>query len=148
MASYVKIWIHLIFSTKNRDPLISDSFEMKLFMHMKENAKTKDIYIDFINRTNNHVHILLSMKPEQNISKIAQLIKGESSFWINKNKLSKYKFEWQDEYIALSVSESNILRIREYIKNQKEHHRKRSFSEEYDIFLEKHGFDKFRDKSQ
>ena len=148
MASFVKIWIHLIFSTKNRVSLIADSFRTKLFIHIKENAATKDIYIDFINGTDNHVHILLIMKPEQNIATLAKLIKGESSFWVNKNNLSKYKFEWQDEYIAISVSESNILKIREYIKNQHEHHRKKSFMEEYNKFIEKLGFDKLGDKSQ
>ena len=75
-----------------------------------------------------------------------QLIKGESSFWINKEKLVITKFEWQDEYFAASVSESLIERTRNYIKGQEKHHEKESFQHEYDNFLEKCGFQKFSDK--
>jgi putative transposase len=71
------------------------------------------------------------------------LLKGESSYWINKNKLIRQKFEWQDEYFAVSVSESAVNRVRENIKNQEEHHRKKSFQQEYDEFMRKYGFDKF-----
>jgi REP element-mobilizing transposase RayT len=71
------------------------------------------------------------------------LIKGESSFWINKNKLTIEKFEWQDEYFAVSVSESMLDKVRDYIKNQEEHHRKKTFQEEYDEFISKYGFEKY-----
>jgi putative transposase len=67
------------------------------------------------------------------------LIKGESSFWVNKEKLTREKFEWQDEYIALSVSESGVENVRKYIYNQEEHHRKKTFGEEYQEFLRIHG---------
>lgn len=73
-----------------------------------------------------------------------QLIKGESAFWINKNKLTKQKFEWQDEYFAVSVSESMIDRVRNYIKHQEEHHSKKSFQEEYEQFISKYGFEKYQ----
>jgi REP element-mobilizing transposase RayT len=139
----VKVWIHLIWSTKNRDKLISTDLKQKLLSHIKENAKAKDIYVDCVNCVSDHIHLLFSLKSEQSISKIAMLIKGESSFWVNKNNLSRFKFEWQDEFIAVSVSESAIPRVRDYIKNQDEHHRKISFEEEYKQFLEKFGFNKF-----
>ena len=71
------------------------------------------------------------------------LLKGESSYWINKNKLIRQKFEWQDEYFAVSVSESAVNHVRDYIKNQEEHHKKRSFQQEYDEFMRNYGFDKF-----
>ena len=71
------------------------------------------------------------------------LLKGESSYWINKNKLIREKFEWQDEYFAVSVSESAVNKVRDYIKNQEEHHKKKSFQQEYDEFMHKYGFDKF-----
>lgn len=74
-----------------------------------------------------------------------QLIKGESSYWINKHKLSKKKFEWQDEYFAVSVSESMVGKVREYIKNQEEHHKTIAFQQEYDQFIERFGFQKFKD---
>lgn len=68
------------------------------------------------------------------------LIKGESSYWINKNKLTRTKFEWQDEYIALSVSESFVKKVRNYISNQEKHHIKKSFTDEYKGFLINTGF--------
>lgn len=133
----------MIYSTMNRKKLISDELKPKLIEHISENSKEKNIYIDFINCVSDHIHILLSLKSDQNISKISQLIKGESSFWINKNKLTDYKFEWQEEYIAVSVSESGIDKVRNYIKNQEKHHKVKSFQEKYEEFRVKYGFDKF-----
>ena len=86
------------------------------------------------------MHCLVSLSSEQTIAKVVQLLKGESSYWINKNNLCKENFEWQDEYFAVSVSESGVNRVREYIKNQEAHHTKKTFQEEYDEFMEKYGF--------
>ena len=108
--------------------------------HIIENAKKKKIYLDQINCVEEHCHTLVSLGGSQTISKVAFLLKGESSRWVNKNNLSGGYFEWQDEYIAVSVSESQVKNVREYIKNQKEHHRKRTFREEFDWFIEKYGF--------
>jgi putative transposase len=104
---------------------------------MYENARSKGIYIDFINGYTDHCHILLSLGTEQALSKVVQLIKGESAFWINKNNLCSTKFEWQNDYFAASVSESIVDRVRQYIANQEEHHKTKSFAEEYDEFIRK-----------
>jgi REP element-mobilizing transposase RayT len=106
-----------------------------LLEHIKSNCKEKNIWLDSINCTFDHIHLLISLGAEQTISKIIMLIKGESSHWINQNKLIKSKFEWQTEYFAVSVSESLIDRTRKYIENQQEHHRIKSFTEEYDDFI-------------
>ena len=135
---YIKIWIHLIWSTKNRERIITKELKPKLLEHIKENSKKKDIYLDFINCEPEHVHTTISLGSEQSISKVAQLLKGESSNWVNKNKLVHGYFEWQDEYIAVSVSESMINKVRDYIKNQEEHHRKKTFQEEFRSFLAKY----------
>ena len=74
------------------------------------------------------------------MAKIIQLIKGESSFWINKNKLVTGKFEWAEEYFAVSVSESQINKVQNYIKNQEEHHKKKSWEDEYNEFIKNYGF--------
>lgn len=124
---FIKIWIHLIFSTKNREPFIHSNLKEKLLKHIKVNALEKKIILDYINCTSDHVHLLVSLGSEQKIADTARLIKGESSHWINNNGLSKIKFEWQNEYIAVSVSESMIDKVREYIKNLEEHHRHKSF---------------------
>lgn len=139
---FVKIWIHLIFSTKNRKKIISPELQPKLIEHIRLNAESKNIYIDFINCVPDHLHILLSLKPDQNLSKVVQLIKGESSYWVNQNKLLPNKFEWQEEYIAHSVSESAVPTLRTYIKNQEKHHLKKTFEQEYQEFVVKYKFDK------
>ena len=72
------------------------------------------------------------------------MIKGESSFWINKNGLSKGKFQWADEYFAVSVSESQLPKLRDYIKNQDEHHRKKTWEEECEEFMQKYSFEKIK----
>ena len=77
-----------------------------------------------------------------------QLIKGESSFWINKHQLTKTKFEWQDEYYAVSVSESIVNRVRDYIKNQENHHKKKTLEEELNEFITRYEFKKLSDKKQ
>jgi putative transposase len=136
---FLKIWIHLIFATKNRERIINKDLKPILIKHIFENAKSKNIFIDCINGDMDHLHILLSPNIEDSLSKTVQLIKGESSYWVNKNNLCKFKFEWQDDYIALSVSESIVPKVREYIWNQEEHHKRKSFKQEYDLFIEKIG---------
>ena len=138
---YLKIYIHFVFSTKNRKPLLSSpELRSRVWQHIKANAKEKGIVIDHINGYNDHCHCLISLGSDQTVSKIAQLIKGESSFWINKNNLCKEKFEWQNDYFAVAVSESIIDKVRKYIRNQEEHHRYKSYEEEYQEFMKKYKF--------
>lgn len=143
---FVKIYIHCVWSTKNRKPfLATKELRLQVWNHIRENAKEKGIFIDFINGYSDHCHCLISLGTDQTIQKIMQLIKGESSFWINKQSLTIEKFEWQDEYFAVSVSESILDKVRNYIKNQEEHHHKKSFQEEYDEFISKYLFQKIKD---
>ncbi len=138
---FIKVYIHFVWSTKNRVPYLdSKELRLKVWNHIRENAKKKGIFIDFVNGYNDHCHCLVSLGSNQTIEKVMLLIKGESSFWINKHGLTKEKFEWQDEYFAVSVSESQLNRVREYIKNQENHHQKKSFQNEYDEFISKYGF--------
>ncbi len=135
---YTKVMIHYIWSTKNRANTISKELKPLLLKHIKENSLRKDIFIDTLNCVSDHMHMLVSLGTEQTIAKTAMLIKGESSFWVNKQKILKSKFEWQDEYIALSVSHSAINKVRTYIQNQEEHHKKKTFTQEYDEFIAAH----------
>lgn len=118
----------------------------KVWFHIKDNAQKKGIFIDFVNGYSQHCHCLVSLGIDQTIQKTIQMIKGESSFWINKEGLTKYKFEWQDEYYAVSVSESMIEKVRNYIKNQELHHSTHSYDDEIDNLIDKHGFEKFDGK--
>ena len=139
--SYVKIWVHAVWGTKNRQPILSKEKRGELFRHIKDNARQKEIYIDSINGHVDHVHCLLALNAEMSISKAIGLIKGESSFWANKQKLFSQKFEWADEYFAVSVSESIVGKVRAYIDNQESHHSKTTFIEEYNDFLKQMGYE-------
>ena len=141
---YIKVWIHYVWSTKNREAILTDSFRDSLFDHIKQNARLKNIYLDRVNGYYDHVHCLVSLGSDQTIEKIAQLIKGESSFWFNnKSGFNTSRLEWQDEYFAVSVSESAVGNVRAYIDNQVSHHKKKTFMDEHDEFINKYGFQKF-----
>lgn len=144
--SFIKVYIHFVWSTKNRFPFL-DSLELreKMWKHIKENGKEKGIFIDFVNGYSDHCHCLVSMKSDQTIQKVIQMIKGESAFWFNNQNFILEKFGWQDEYFAVSVSESMIENVRNYIRNQEMHHSKKSFEDEYNKMIDVYGFQEFND---
>ena len=139
--AFVKVWIHAVWGTKNREPVLENGILESVCDHIKENGKLKGIFIESINGYSDHLHCLMLLNADTSISKQMQLIKGESSFWINKNKIIKGKFEWADEYFASSVSEDKLDIARAYILNQQEHHKKVTFKDEYEKFLKHFGFD-------
>jgi len=136
--TFFKLWIHLVWSTRSREPLLFDKVRINIFFHIKETAEKNGYHLDVINGTEDHLHCLLSLHPKYAISDIVNDLKGESSHWINEQNLMKPKFLWQRGFGAFSVSESNVKKIRKYILNQEEHHRKMSFKEEWEILLKKH----------
>ncbi|MGD1007228.1 MAG: IS200/IS605 family transposase [Ignavibacteriaceae bacterium] len=138
--SYTKIIVHLVWSTKNRESLINDNIKRDLLNHIKENSIKKEIFIDTINCISDHIHLLISLGTDQTISKVVQLIKGESSHWVNSLNIVKNKFEWQDDYFAMSISQSIMDRVRHYIDNQEEHHRRKSYIEECEEIMNQYGF--------
>jgi len=117
--SYVKNWLHCVWGTKDRTPFMAGDLKYEIIDHIRTNAKTKNIYIDTINGHKEHIHCIISLNPDQCLSNVIQLLKGESSFFINKNSLTKLKFEWADEYFGVSVSESLLPKVREYIKTKR-----------------------------
>ncbi|WP_337872597.1 IS200/IS605 family transposase [Ignavibacterium sp.] len=138
---FINIYLHVIWSTKNRSKIITRELKPLLIEHIKSNAFLKGIFIDRINCVMDHIHLIISLGSDQTIGKVVQLLKGESSFWINKNKLVKGKFEWQDDYIAVSISKSILDKVRKYVDNQEEHHRIKSYIEEVEEFRKKYGFE-------
>ena len=137
--AFVKIWIHAVWGTKNREPVLEKGILESVCNHIKENGKLKGIFIECINGYSDHLHCLMLLNADTSISKQMQLIKGESSFWINKNKVIKGQFEWANEYFASSVSEDKLDAVRAYIINQQEHHKKVTFKDEYEKFLKHFG---------
>ncbi|MBN1408856.1 MAG: transposase [Calditrichaceae bacterium] len=104
--AYVRIWIQCVWGTKNREASLTQDSTEVIIEHIREQAQNKSIYIDFINGWKDHMHCIISLSHDQNISKVMNLIKGESSFWINKTNIMRTKFEWADEYFAVSISGS------------------------------------------
>ena len=138
--SYVRVWVHAVFTTKYRKPTIISDFRQSLFEHMVENAREKEIKLIIANGYVDHVHCLISLNKELSISKTLQLIKGESSYWVNKNNISPTKFAWQDDYWAAGVSESHLELVTNYIRNQEQHHAKTTFSQEIETFNKRYGW--------
>jgi putative transposase len=119
---FVKIMIHAVWGTKSRQPLMTHKIRAAIIDHINKNAKQKGIFIDRLNGHTDHLHCLFALNADMSIAKAMNLLKGESSYWINKQSLTSSKFEWADEYYAVSVSESALNRVRTYIDNQEAHH--------------------------
>ena len=138
--SFVKVMIHAVWGTKNRYPFLTEGIRQKVITHIKANACEKQICIVRLNGDTEHLHCLFGLNADMSIAKVLQLLKGESAYWINKQQLTALKFEWADEYYAVSVSESALDKVKCYIDNQENHHKKISFSQEYDEFLKNYDF--------
>ena len=136
--------IHAVWGTKNRFPFLLKEIRPTIYTHISDNAKTKGLYIDCLNGIEDHIHVLMGLNADISISKTLQLIKGESSYWINKQSLVQSSFEWADEYYAASVSESKLDHVRKYINNHEDHHRKKTFGEECDDFMKHYNFARFQ----
>ena len=143
--SYLKIWVHCVWTTKNRIPFLNVKIKESVITHILENARNKGIYIDHINGHKEHLHALISLGGNQNIADLMQKIKGESSFWINRNNLSSLKFEWQDDYYAVSIGMNQLDNLRNYIRSQDVHHMKVSLEEELDKLIEEYKLERIRD---
>ncbi len=138
--SYVRVWIHAVWGTKNREHYLIQEIRPRVLSHIRGNATDKGIYIDRLNGIADHLHCLIGLNADMTIAKALQLIKGESAYRINRERITQERFEWADEYYAVSVSESDLERVRIYIENQEEHHRKTTYAEEVSEFLREHNF--------
>jgi putative transposase len=139
--SYTRILIHAVWSTKDWKPLMTKNNKEALCAHIREYSLSKNIHLLNVNGWQNHLHAFLSLMPEQNIATVINLIKGESSFWANKNLRWTERFGWQNDYFAVSISQSHFERVNNYISNQEEHHRKKTFQEEYAEFIKNYHFE-------
>lgn len=140
--SFNKIWIHAIWATKERMPLIQPSVEKQIHQFIAEQLREQGCPVRIINGMPDHIHCLFLLSPKQSIADVIKQIKGSSSHFINQNNLIAEKFAWQTGYAAFSVSESVVDKVFQYIKNQKQHHAKKAFQQEYDEFLKLYGLEK------
>lgn len=135
--TFTQLHIQLIFAVQNRTSLIDKFWKDRLYAYMTGIIQNNGHKLLITNGMPDHVHILIGFRTTQALSELVQVVKRDSSKWINENKLVRGKFSWQEGFGAFSYSHSHLSNVMEYIKNQKEHHRKLTFLEEYKAFLEK-----------
>ncbi|MBK8390022.1 MAG: IS200/IS605 family transposase [Saprospiraceae bacterium] len=139
--TYTQIHIHAVFAVRNRECLIKKEWKVELYKYMTAIIQNNNHKVLVINGVEDHVHILFGMRPTQALSELMQMIKGDSSKWINQNKLTTFKFSWQEGFGAFSYSKSHVGNVVNYINNQEQHHKKKSFHEEYMEMLKKYEVD-------
>ncbi|HMO63548.1 MAG TPA: IS200/IS605 family transposase [Ferruginibacter sp.] len=139
--SFNKIWIHAIWATKERIPLIHQRIEQKLYQFIAGQLREQGCPVRIVNGMPDHIHCLFLLSPQKSIAEVIKQIKGSSSHFVNQANLISEKFSWQTGYAAYSVSESGVEKVFEYIKNQKSHHQKKVFQQEYDEFIKLYGLE-------
>jgi len=137
-SSYISNHVHIVFAVKKRDRAISETLQPKLWAYITGIVKNHGMHALAIGGMDDHVHALLSLPGTMSIAKAAQVLKANSSRWMNEGRNSR--FEWQEGYFACSVSRSQISRVMGYIGEQKEHHRRRDYASELAWLLKAHGF--------
>jgi REP element-mobilizing transposase RayT len=140
-GTYTKLLYHLVFSTKNRNPMISDRLRDDLYSYVGGIIRGESGDLLKIGGMPDHVHMLTKFKPTKSVSKMLNRIKAKSSKWVNEEKPMMRKFGWQDGYAAFSVSQSAVKSVERYIQNQETHHRRQSFQDEFITLLEMHGIE-------
>jgi len=126
--SYSSLWVHLIWSTKNREPILMPLLKTDVYKVINDIANDYEIYLDCINGVEDHVHLLVRLRTDQSVADVVKTIKGNS--WEHfKDDPDRY-VTWQDGFAAFSVSAGHVKRVRSYIYNQEKHHKNKSFSDE------------------
>ena len=139
--SFSRCWLHLIWETLGREPMLDKRAAAKVSVNLSEYSTEKGIYMRINYFNAEHTHALIDLPTNLTIEQVIQLLKGSSSHWINENRLVKGRFAWGRGYGAFSVSHSDIDRVSNYIANQGEHHRKRTFQDEYELFVKRYGLE-------
>ena len=139
--SYSRLWTHLIWETLDREPMLDKRAAAKASAFLDEHSLQKGIYMKINYFNADHTHALIDLPTRYSIEAVIQLFKGGSSYWINHSRLIKGRFAWGGGYGAFSVSHSDVGRVARYIANQEEHHRKLTFAQEYELFVERYGLE-------
>jgi REP element-mobilizing transposase RayT len=137
MSTYSQIYIQIVFAVQGRESFIKPEWEERLHQYIAGFIRNKQQTLIAINGTSNHIHILIGMTPTCCLSDFIRELKKASNSFVNENKLCKYIFRWQEGYGAFSYSRSQVDNVVKYIVNQKEHHAKKTFKDEFLEFLQK-----------
>lgn len=137
-STFTNLLYHIVFSTKQRKPLISVELRPELYKYISGIIRAEGGKLLEIGGVSDHVHIVTKLKATHAIAHVVQLIKANSSKWINERPDRPHAFAWQTGYAAFSVSESQVESVRKYVRNQETHHKRRSFQDELLALLRKH----------
>ncbi|MGD9855726.1 MAG: IS200/IS605 family transposase [Planctomycetaceae bacterium] len=141
MSSYTKLTYHVVFSTKYRRRTITEPLQKRLYEYIGGIIRAKKGHLIEIGGVTDHIHILSSFSPTIAVSDMVRDLKANAAKWMNELGVSGERFEWQKGYGAFTVSASQIPNVRQYVQNQKEHHRVTTFEEEYVALLKRHGIE-------
>jgi putative transposase len=133
--TYTQLYIHCVFAVKYRAAMLNESWDERLRSYITAIIQNHGHKMLAINNVSDHLHLFVGLNPAQAISDMLRIVKSDSSEWINQQKFTKTKFHWQDGYGAFSHSASQVNHVVQYIHNQREHHRKTAFLEEYQKML-------------
>jgi len=139
--TYSCLHYHIIFSTKDREPRITDDLRQRLYDYIGGTLRAAKAKLIAIGGANDHIHLLIGMGTEPAVAAMVSKVKANSSRWLNETFADGPRFEWQRGYGAFAVSKSNIPEVKDYIENQADHHRHRTFREEFITFLQRHGIE-------
>lgn len=137
--THTRIWIHIIWGTKNHRKCLFKEVGKKLYRHLIDLGNEIDVPLERLNIQPEHVHGLINLPSDKCLADVLKELKGESSHWINDSHLINGKFGWQRGYGGFSVSISQLEKVKRYIENQSEHHRIKTFQEEYDEWNKRYG---------
>ena len=129
---------HIVFSTKHRDPLIQPVFQKRLYSYIGGISRDEGAVLMEAGGMPDHIHLLVRLKPVHSVAGFLKIVKSKSSKWVNDEKLSPTKFHWQAGYGAFTVSASQIPTVTKYIQNQEQHHRRKTFQDEFLDLLNRH----------
>lgn len=129
--TYVQLYVHFVFAIKYRTGIIHSNWEERLYKYITGIVQNNGHKLLAINSVTDHIHIFIGLNPKQSISDLMRLVKGDSAEFINKQNLTLGKFQWQEGYGAFTNSHSQLTEAIKYIENQKQHHLKKSFKDEY-----------------
>ena len=141
MHSFTSCLMHCVWATKGRRSLIKPDFQQRLWPYLGGIARENKMKALVVGGVDDHVHVLLSIPSTLSVAKSIQLLEGNSSKWIHDSFKAHADFEWQEGYGAFSIGISGVEETTKYIQSQEEHHRKMTFKEEVEAFLNKHGME-------
>jgi putative transposase len=139
--TFTQVHLHIIFAVQNRTSLIDKSWEERLYKYIIAIIQNRGHKVLAIGGMPDHIHILIGFRPTEAPSLLIQIVKRDTSLWINENKLVRGSFNWQEGYGVFSYSKSQLSTVISYIENQKKHHSKQSFQEEFKSILDRLGID-------